>query len=200
MFCEATRHLTRVEPRLGLVIREVGPHRIVPGRSRYAALCRSIVGQQLSTKAANTIHARFKSACGGWVTPTRVSALSDSELRSAGFSRSKVASVRDLTRAIEDGDLRLNRLGKLDNEAVAAELLPIRGIGPWSVDMFLMFVLARPDILPVGDLGIQNALARLHRLGERPNPEHMIALTHDWKPYRSLGSWYLWRGLETDLL
>lgn len=200
VFCEATRHLTKVEPRLGVVIREVGPHRLAPRRGRYAALCRSIVGQQLSTKAANTIYSRFKSACGGWVTPTRVSSLSDFELRGVGFSRSKVASVRDLTRALEQGDLRLDRLGKLDNEGVAAELLPIRGIGPWSVDMFLMFVLARPDVLPVGDLGIQNALARMHRLRKRPDPKRMLALTHAWKPYRSIGSWYLWRGLETDLL
>ena len=199
MFCEATKHLAKVEPRLGVVIRDVGPHRLAPRRGRYAALCRSIVGQQLSTKAANTIHSRFKSACGGWVTPARVSALSDDELRSAGFSRSKIASVRDLTRAVEKGDLRLDRLGQLDNEAVAAKLLPIRGIGPWSVDMFLMFVLGRPDILPVGDLGIQNALARLHRLRERPAPERMLALTQSWRPYRSVGSWYLWRGLETDL-
>ena len=129
-----------------------------------------------------------------------MSSLSDFELRGAGFSRSKVASVRDLTRAVEEGNLRLDRLGKLDNEGVAAELLPIRGIGPWSVDMFLMFVLARPDVLPVGDLGIQNALARMHRLRKRPKPERMLALTHAWKPYRSIGSLYLWRGLETDLL
>ena len=95
---------------------------------------------------------------------------------------------------------RLDRLGKLDNEGVAAELLPIRGIGPWSVDMFLMFVLARPDVLPVGDLGIQNALARMHRLRKRPKPERMLTLTHAWKPYRSIGSWYRWRGLDTDLL
>ena len=77
---------------------------------------------------------------------------------------------------------------------------PIHGIGPWSVDMFLMFVLARPDVLPVGDLGIQNALARMHRLRKRPDPRRMIALTHAWQPYRSIGSWYLWRGLEGDLL
>lgn len=199
MFCKATRHLAKADPRLAAVIREVGPHGLSPRRGRYASLCRSIVGQQLSTKAAATIYARFKETCGGWVTPARVSALSDAQLRAAGFSRSKVACVRDLTRAVHEGELRLDRLGRLDDEAVAAQLLPIRGIGPWSVDMFLMFVLARPDVLPVGDLGIQNGLARMHGLRKRPDPERMVALTRGWQPYRSIGSWYLWRGLEADL-
>lgn len=199
MFCKATRHLAQADPRLRAVIRAVGPHQLVPRRGRYASLCRSIVGQQLSTKAAATIYARFKNACGGWVTPDRVSSLSDRELRAAGFSRSKVASVRDLTRAVTQGELRLDRLAKLDNAAISAQLLPIRGIGPWSVDMFLMFVLARPDVLPVGDLGIQNALAQMHRLDKRPDSNRMIELTRSWQPYRSIGSWYLWRGLDADL-
>ena len=190
MFCEATKHLAQAEPRLQKVIAHAGPHGLVPRRGRYAALCRSIVGQQLSTRAAATIYARFRGACGGWVTPARVGSL----------SRSKVASIRDLTEAVESGRLRLHRLTDLEDEEVAAQLLPIRGIGPWSVDMFLMFVLCRPDILPVGDLGIQNALARMHRLRKRPDPERMVALTSDWRPYRSVGSWYLWRGLEADLL
>jgi DNA-3-methyladenine glycosylase II len=199
VFCEATRHLSKADPRLAAVIREVGPHGLVARRGRYASLCRSIVGQQLSTKAAATIYTRFKTACGGWVTPARVSALSDAELRGTGFSRSKVASVRDLTQAVEEGRLHLGRLARLDDEAIASQLLPIRGIGPWSVDMFLMFVLARPNVLPVGDLGIQNGLARLYGLRERPTPVRMVALTRSWQPYRSVGSWYLWRGLDADL-
>lgn len=200
MFCKATRHLSKADPRLAEVIREVGPHRLQVRRGRYASLCRSIVSQQLSTKAAATIYARFRTACGGWVTPSRVSVRSDAELRACGFSGSKVASVRDLTRAIQEGRLRLDRLGRLDDDAVAAQLLPIRGIGPWSVDMFLMFVLGRPDVLPVGDLGIQNGLVRLHGLRKRPDPARMLSLTRSWQPYRSVGSWYLWRSLDADLL
>ena len=199
MYCKATRHLAKVDPRLATVIQEVGPHRVSPQRGRYAALCRSIVGQQLSTKAAATIFGRFKAACGGWVTPERVARLSDRELRAAGFSGSKVLSVRDLTRAVEERTLRLESLGRLDNEAIAQQLLPIRGIGPWSVDMFLIFVLARPNVLPVGDLGIQNAIARMHSLKKRPTAKRMFELTDAWQPYRSVGSWYLWRSLDTDL-
>lgn len=199
MYCKATRHLARVDLRLRRVIREVGPHDVAPRRGRYAALCRSIVGQQLSTKAAATIFERFKKACGGWVTPDRVSGLTDRELRAAGFSGSKVASIRDLTRAVQERTLRLESLGRLDDASIAERLLPIRGIGPWSVDMFLIFVLARPNVLPVGDLGIQNALARMHGLKSRPSPEQMLELTDSWQPYRSVGSWYLWRSLDTDL-
>ena len=199
VYCKATRHLAKADPRLASVIRQVGPHRISPRRGRYAALCRSIVGQQLSTKAAATIFERFKQACGGWVTPDRVARLTDDELRAVGFSRSKIASVRDLSRAIKERELRLETLGRLDDLAIAQKLLPIRGIGPWSVDMFLIFVLARPNVLPVGDLGIQNALSRMHGLKNRPTPERMFELTDAWQPYRSIGSWYLWRGLDTDL-
>ena len=200
MFCEATNHLVEVEPRLRAIIERAGPHGLGPRRGRYAALCRSIVGQQLSTRAAATIYGRFQSACGGWVTPARVAALSDAEMRKAGFSGAKVASVRDLTEAVQSGRLRLNGLGHLSEEEVAAQLLPIRGIGPWSVDMFLMFVLGRPDVLPVGDLGIQNALVRMYGLRKRPAPQRMVALTRTWRPYRSIGSWYLWRSLEAEPL
>lgn len=199
MFCEATNHLVRVEPGLTEVIRTAGPHGLAPRRGRYAALCRSIVGQQLSTRAAATIHGRFQKACGGRVTPARVAALSDEILRGTGLSGAKVASVRDLTRAVDQGRLRLEGLGRLDNAAVAEQLLPIRGIGPWSVDMFLMFTLGRPDVLPVGDLGIQNGVMRLYGLRKRPDPKRMVALTRSWRPYRSVGSWYLWRGLDADL-
>ena len=199
MFCEATHHLVRVEPRLAEIIRVAGPHDLAPRRGRYAALCRSIVGQQLSTRAAATIHSRFQAACGGRVTPARVAGLSDKALREAGLSGAKVASVRDLTRAVDEGELRLQQIGRLEDEAVAEALLPIRGIGPWSVDMFLMFTLGRPDILPVGDLGIQNGLMRLYGLRKRPDPKRMRALTQTWRPYRSVGSWYLWRSLETEV-
>jgi 3-methyladenine DNA glycosylase/8-oxoguanine DNA glycosylase len=200
VYCKATKHLARVDTKLARVIREVGPRELVPRRGRYASLCRSIVGQQVSTKAAASVYERFRVACGGWVTPERVDALRDADLRAAGFSRQKVASVRDLTRAVLAGALHLDRMAGLDDEGVAERLLPIRGIGPWSVDMFLIFVLARPDVMPVGDLGIQNALQRMHRLPERPRPDEVLALTRRWRPYRSLGSFYLWRALEFDLV
>lgn len=200
MYCKATKHLARVDAKLARVIREVGPRTLAPQRGRYSSLCRSIVGQQVSTKAAASVYERFRVACGGWVTPLRVDALRDADLRGAGFSRQKIASVRDLTRAVLEGRLRLDRFAGLDEDSVAERLLPIRGIGPWSVDMFLIFVLARPDVLPVGDLGIQNALQRMHRLPERPGPDQMLSLTRRWRPYRSLGSVYLWRSLEFDLV
>ena len=123
MYCKATKHLARVDKKLARVIREVGPRELVPRRGRYASLCRSIVGQQVSTKAAASVYERFRVACGGWVTPERVDALRDADLRAAGFSRQKVASVRDLTRAVLAGALHLDRMAGLDDEGVNGEIL-----------------------------------------------------------------------------
>jgi len=159
-------------------------------------LVRAIVGQQVSTGAARAVYARLRAAAGGYISPERLAALDGSALRTCGLSKQKCTYVRDLTGRVLDGRLRLDALPRMSDEAVAVRLTAVAGIGPWSVDMFLMFVLNRPDVLPVGDLGIRNGFVRVFGLRKPPTPERMRRLAEPWRPYRTVASWYLWRSLE----
>lgn len=148
--------------------------------------------------AARAIHTRLREAAGGHLSPQRVAALDARRLRACGLSRQKCAYIGDLTERVLDGRLRLQALHRSSDEAVAAELTAVAGIGPWSADMFLMFVLNRPDVLPLGDLGIRNGFARLYGW-RKPRPvERMRRLAEPWRPYRTVASWYLWRSLELE--
>jgi len=198
MLAGATLHIARVDPRMARVIETVGPCRISPRRGRYAALVRAIVGQQVSTAAARSVYEKLRCRAGGYVTPDRVAALRDRDLRDCGLSRQKVSYVRDLSERICDGRLRLGRLAALSDGEVIAALTQTRGIGTWTAEMFLMFVLARPDVLPLGDLGIRNGFKRVYGLRGDPSVARMQQLAEPWRPYRSIGSWYLWRALEQD--
>jgi DNA-3-methyladenine glycosylase II len=158
---------------------------------------RSIVSQQLSAKAASTIHARVLDVLKpGKATPANILALEQDRLRACGMSWAKIASVRDLASRISDGSLALDALDGLDDEAVIEALTAVRGIGRWSAEMFLIFRLGRPDILPVGDVGVQRAMRRLYGLRKHPSPGRMTQLARPWRPYRSVACWYLWRSLD----
>ena len=163
----------------------------------YGALVRSIVGQQLSTKAARSIYTRLTELFGGRTpTPRELLDTDSEEIRSVGLSRAKVAYLRDLAQHVEGGELDLKALPELSDEEVSAQLTAIKGLGQWTADMFLIFHLGRPDVLPVGDLGIRRAVQLAHGLDELPKPAELTELAEPWRPYRSLACLYLWSSLD----
>jgi DNA-3-methyladenine glycosylase II len=199
----ATDQLRAADPVLRAVIDEVGVDRLGDARAgrphdHYGALVRSIVGQQLSTKAARAIYTRLTDRYGGRTpTPDEVVADDPEELKSAaGLSRAKVTYLRSLAEHVLDGSLELNRLDSLSDAEVTAELVAVRGLGVWSAHMFLMFHLQRPDVLPVGDLGIRRAAMVRYGLPELPSAEELERIAEPWRPYRTLACRYLWRSLD----
>ena len=195
-------HLRRSDPVLAGLIEAVGP-RLGPPRARpadhYGALVRSIVNQQLSTKAAHTIYTRLTERFEGR-TPTPEQVLADDPLalRAVGLSHAKVGYLRSLAEHVLAGELELERMDELDDETVIAELVAVRGIGVWSAHMFLMFHLDRPDVLPVGDLGIRRAIERAYELPELPQAGAIEEIALPWRPYRTLACRYLWRSLANE--
>lgn len=197
----ALAHLRRVDPIMAGVIREVGayqPSRRL-GRSHFHDLTRSIVFQQLSGKAAGTIHARF---CALFprkhVDPERLLALSDESLRAAGLSRQKVSYLRDLADKVHTGAVPLNRVRQMSDDDIIEHLVQVKGIGRWTAQMFLMFRLGRPDVLPELDLGIQNAVQRAYGLRKRATPKDVQRIGAVWSPYSSIACLYLWRSIDGD--
>ncbi len=196
----AVRHLRSVEPRLIPVIERHGLPPLVPTRDPFESLARAIVYQQLSGAAAATIYGRMKALFprGRLARPSILAATPVERLRSAGISGAKAAALIDLASHFADGRVGKALLLRGGEDEIRSALLAVRGIGPWSVDMFLMFGLVRPDILPVGDLGIRKAMQRLFRLRSLPEAARMEKLAAPWRPYRTVASWYLWRTLEAD--
>jgi DNA-3-methyladenine glycosylase II len=166
----------------------------------YGALVRAIVGQQLSTKAAKSIFERLVDYFGGHTpTPSQLLEADPEEMRAAaGLSRAKVGFLRDLAEHVEDGELQLDQLAELTDAEVADQLIAVKGLGPWTVHMFLIFHLGRPDVLPVGDLGIRRAVQILHGLDELPTAAELERIAEPWRPHRSLASLYLWRSLDNE--
>ncbi|HEU4728707.1 MAG TPA: DNA-3-methyladenine glycosylase 2 family protein [Kofleriaceae bacterium] len=195
----AIRHLCTVDRKLAPVIERHGAPTIEPTTDAVRSLARAIVSQQLSGKAASTIWNRVLALYPGSRFPRAQAILATSEdaLRGAGLSGAKAAALKDLARHVVEKKLVPSRLAKASDDEVAAMLLPVRGIGPWSVDMFLMFALARPDVLPVGDLGIRKGMQRHFGLRKLPEAEKMMRLAAPWQPFRSVAAWYMWRLLET---
>jgi DNA-3-methyladenine glycosylase II len=163
----------------------------------YGALLRSIVGQQLSTKAARTIYGRMLELFEGHApTPKQLLAADPDEIRAAGLSRPKINYLRDLAQHVEVGELELDRLDELSDEKIIEELTAVKGIGEWSAHMFLMFHLGRPDVLPVGDQGIRNAVKTQYRLRKLPDAKRLEKIARPWRPYRTLACLYLWSSLD----
>jgi DNA-3-methyladenine glycosylase II len=198
---KAVAHLRAADPVLASLIDEVGaPRDRRAGRpnDKYGALVRSIVGQQLSTKAARAIYGRLTERYGGRTpTPQEVLAEDPEELRAAaGLSRAKVGFLRSLAEHVLEGSLELDRLEQLPDDQVIAELVAVKGLGLWSAHMFLMFHLGRPDVLAVGDLGIRRAVMIRYRLGALPTPAELEKVAEPWRPYRTLACLYLWQSLD----
>ena len=190
----------RSDPVLGAAIKRIGPCLMAERQRKdhLSALVSSIVSQQLSTKAAATIFKRFLALFPDQHIPgaAAIAALDAATLRGVGLSGQKVSYLRDLTARLEDGRLTLDDLEHLDDEGVIERLVAVRGFGRWTAEMFLMFRLHRPDVLPVGDLGIVNAVQRMYRLRKKPDPKRLLKLGEAWRPYRSVASWYLWQSLQ----
>ena len=197
----ARRILMRRDPVLGAAIKRIGPCGMA-GRQRrdhLSALIGAIVSQQLSTKAAATILARFLALFpeNQLPSPAAIQELDDATLRGVGLSGQKVGYLRDLCARIGDGRLRLDELDDLPDEAVIERLTSVKGFGRWTAEMFLMFRLHRPDVLPVDDLGIVNAVKNLYGLRKRPDAKRILEMGEAWRPYRSVASWYLWQSLKS---
>jgi len=199
-YSKARRLLARRDPILRDLMREHGPCGLAERQHTdpFKALIRAIVGQQLSTKAAATIFARFESLYDTFPTPPMVSATSDEKLRGVGLSTQKAGYLRDLCRCIECGTLPIDALDRLDDEAVIESLTKVKGVGRWTAEMFLIFRLQRPDVLPVGDLGIVKAVQRAYSLRKAPTPERLTRIGEAWRPYRSVACWYLWASLNNN--
>lgn len=194
---EALYHLKKDPHLKGLIARYPEPEfdRGQKGLTAFQALLRAIVFQQLSGKAARTILDRFLAQFpkGRFPTPEEVQKLPDSAFRTAGISSQKMSYVKDLAEKFLDGTVNPKRFAKMSDEEIKAHVVAVKGVGPWTGDMFLMFTLGRPDVLPTGDLGIQKAMQKLFRLKALPTPEKMIELAEAWRPYRTVACWYLWR-------
>jgi len=193
----AVRHLRRVDPVLEGVIDRVGPCRLEVhrGGSSFAYLARAILAQQISVAAARSIAGRIRGRFGSPLQPRHVLGASDEELRALGLSRQKVAYLRDLAEKTRDG-LPLGRLGRLSDEQVVEALTAVKGVGVWTAEMYLMFRLGRPDVFPVGDLGIRNAMKRAWRMRSDPSPDRLRRIAEPWRPWRSVACWYLWQSLD----
>jgi DNA-3-methyladenine glycosylase II len=199
---KAVAALSEADPVMARLIEEHGAvvrrdlKRERPGDA-YGALLRAIVGQQLSTKAAATIYGRMLELFDGHApTPKQLLKADPEAIRAAGLSGPKIAYLRDLAQHVEEGTLELERLPELPDEQVTAQLTAIKGLGPWTADMFLMFHLGRPDILPVGDQGIRRAVQVEYGLRKLPDPKRLEKLARPWRPYRTLACLYLWSSLD----
>jgi DNA-3-methyladenine glycosylase II len=193
----ARRLLMRRDARLAALMKRVGPCRLPDARTRapFGALVRAILSQQLSSRAADTIHGRVLALVGGaaGLTPSSLLAADPLALRAAGVSRPKIAYLRDLAAHVADGRLDLAALERRHDEDVIVAITAVKGLGRWSAEMFLMFRLNRPDVFPVADLGIVRGMQTLFGMKRRPAPRTMIRLAESWRPYRSVAAWYLWR-------
>ncbi len=201
-YARARRLLARRDPVLRDLMRRYGPCGLADAQHEdpFTALVHAIVSQQLSTRAAATIAGRFDALFDGRATPKQVERVPDTALRGVGLSGQKVTYLRDLCRRISDGSLPLSSLGDLPDDDVVAALTQVKGIGRWTAEMYLMFRLHRPDVLPVGDLGIVNAVRKAYRLRTAPTPLRLTRLGEAWRPYRSVACWYLWASLENTPL
>lgn len=197
---EAQKHLISVDPIMARLIQQYGDCTLTPHTEYYRELVASIIGQQLSVKAGQTIFRRFLDLFDGQMPlPKQIIATDVEALRGIGCSYAKAGYIKDLAAAIEDGRLDLKHIATLPNEEVIKQLVAVRGIGEWSAHMFMIFSLGRTNILPYHDLGIRNAMTRLYSL-ESTKPADMlqISLRQGWGPYQSVASWYLWKSLDNS--
>jgi DNA-3-methyladenine glycosylase II len=192
----AVRHLKKADPVMAEIIERVGVCRLQFGEPTFHALAESILYQQLNGKAAATIFDRFTALAGDPLTPEGILNLTDAQMRGVGLSRQKTSYLRDLAEKTKAGLLEFERMPEMSEEEVIAHLTQVRGVGVWTAHMFLMFTLRRPDVLPVGDYGIQAAIKKHYKKRKWPKPAVMQKIARSWAPYRSIACWYLWRSLD----
>lgn len=199
---QAAQELSAADPKLARAIALVGPCTLIPRveGSHFDHLTRNIVFQQLSTAAAGTIHGRFVERIGQGKSPTPEQLLSHDEttLRSVGLSAAKTAAIRDLALHVNDNRLPMHNLHNMDDQDVIDALVQVRGIGVWTAQMFLMFRLGRPDVLPVLDLGVRKGAQKIYRMRKLPEALRLEKTAKAWRPWRSVASWYCWRVLDLN--
>jgi DNA-3-methyladenine glycosylase II len=196
---KAVSHLKKADPTMARIIADVGPckYEVKQFGTHFDALCRSIIYQQLSTKAAGTIHGRFLDLFPNrQPTPEALGLLPEETLRGVGLSRQKLNYLRDLAQRVHAGALPLEHLDELPDQEIIDYLVQVKGIGVWTAQMFLMFRLGRLDVLPDLDLGIRNAIKKAYRVRGIPNGKRIQKLGAPWRPYASVACWYLWRSLD----
>ena len=198
MSIDPVKYLTKADPQLAGVIKTVGKYSIKIRTNAFLSLVESIIYQQLAGSAANIIYTRFINHYNNVLPkPMQIISTSDIELKSKiGLSSNKVQYLKDLSTKVEQGKINLELLSTMSDEEVIAELTLVKGIGRWTSEMFLIFCLGRPDILPVTDLGIRKAVHKLYSLPELPKPAELLAISQPWRPHRTVASWYLWKSLS----
>ncbi|HEY4396157.1 MAG TPA: DNA-3-methyladenine glycosylase 2 family protein [Acidimicrobiia bacterium] len=201
---EASERLAELDPVMRTMLERIGPCDLRRGRphgEHFAELARAITYQQLAGRAAAAIHGRFVALFDGKApTPEAVLALPVDQLRSAGLSGSKTASIRDLAQKVVDGSVQLDRIARLPDDEIERELTLVRGIGPWTAEMFLIFQLGRLDVWPVEDFGVRSGYARLYGLADVPPARELVQFGDRFRPYRSVAAWYCWRAADTVTL
>lgn len=194
----AARHLSRAEPRLAEVIRRVGPCTLAPRRDYFVVLCKAIFTQQISTAVAAALFGRFRDLFPQRrpTPPLVLDALNgraEQVMRACGLSRQKAAYLRDLAQHFVDGRIPTRRLARMEDEQVIEALVNVKGIGRWTAEMFLIFVLNRPDVFPVDDLGLREGVREVFQLPERPGAKQLMEMAEPWRPWRTVATWYVWR-------
>ena len=191
---EILLHFDKNDVVMAQLIRKFGPIKLKRNRNYFIVLCNAIIGQQISVAAAGAITIRFNKLFNGYSpTPQEVMKLSEIDLRKVGLSKQKVAYLKDLSFHFHEKILRPHRLHLMDNDEVIRQLTGVHGIGRWTAEMFLIFSLNRPNVLPIGDLGLQLALKKLYRMRHPPTDKRMRALGRKWNPLETVGTWYAWR-------
>lgn len=195
---DPVRYLSKVDPQLGILIRTIGKYSIKIRASAFQSLVESIIYQQLTGSAANVIYGRFiKYYNNVMPTPMEIISTSDIELKSkVGLSSKKVQYLKDLSTRVVEQKLDLDLLSAMSDEEVINQLIQVKGIGRWTAEMFLIFCLGRPDVLPVTDLGIRKAMQKIYSIPELPKPAEMLAIAQPWRPHRTIATWYLWKSLS----
>lgn len=192
----AIHHLKTSDSVLAAIIDRVGPVKPAYRDPSFESLVRAIVYQQLNGKAAKTIYERFAEVAGKKVTPESILAMTEEQMRKCGLSRQKLSYIRDLAAKTLAREVIFEQLAEMSDEAVIEHLTRVKGIGTWSAQMFLMFALKRPNVMPTGDLGIRSAIMKAYRKRKLPKHEDMLKLAKKWEPYRTVACYYLWRSLE----
>ena len=201
-WADATAALAAADPALAAQIERSGPCSLKPGRvagGAFGALAQSICYQQLAGRAAAAIHGRFAALYGGKPTAEAVMATPTETLRACGLSAAKAASIQDLAAKVLDGTVRLGNWSRQTDDEIVTRLSLVRGIGPWTAQMFLIFVLNRPDVWPTADYGVQTGYARIHGLADLPKPAELARLGEPYRPWRSIAAWYCWRAVDTPV-
>jgi DNA-3-methyladenine glycosylase II len=194
---KAINHLKKADPVMAAIIAKAGPYRVGYRDPVFQTLVRSIVYQQLNGKAALTIFNRLAEAAKvNPMTPESILKLRPQKMRAVGLSKQKSLYIREVARLTRDGEMQFERLPEMEDAAIIETLTRVKGVGVWTVQMFLMFALQRPNVLPVGDLAVRAAMKKAYGLADLPKPAEMERIAEAWHPYCSVASWYLWRSLE----